>query len=148
MFSYGGIFRTKKTFLEFLGVWNPLLGIVNIFLIICRLKVYKKFWMFHNCYTLNFLPIKHKYSFVTFENSTDNKKYWKFWGNIFYSKNRSAYAFSQTKKPKRPTIQKNTQNKDTFSKSCMIDNLLLKIILYNCYKPISYCQLLYLNLQL
>ena len=40
-----------------------------------------------------------------------------FFLNIFFIlKIDQLTAFSQTKKPKRPTIQKNTQNKDTLAK--------------------------------
>ena len=94
----------------------------------------------------NFLPVNHNYSFGTVENSTDNKKYLVLLEIFSILKIDKLTPFSQTKKPKRPTIQKNTQNKDTISKRCMIDNLLLKITLYNCHKPSTCCQLLYLNL--
>ena len=46
MFSYCCIFRTKKILFEFLGVLNPPLVIVNIFMIFCRLKVFKSFESF------------------------------------------------------------------------------------------------------
>ena len=92
IFSYGGIFRTKKIFFEFLGVWNPLLVYRKYFYDFLPIESLYKLWMFHNCYTLNYLSINHKYSFVPFENSTNKKKYWLFFGNIFDSKNRSAYG--------------------------------------------------------
>ena len=38
IFSYGGIFMTKKIFFEFLVVWNLPLVIVNIFMIVLSIK--------------------------------------------------------------------------------------------------------------
>ena len=48
--------------------------------------------MYHNCYTLNILPIDHKCYFVTFENSERYEEILNLFGNIFFSKNRSAYG--------------------------------------------------------
>ena len=59
--------------------------------------------------TLKHITNKSLVLFITFENLNDKKKFWIFLEMFFILKIDQLTAFSQTKKLKRPTIQKNTK---------------------------------------
>ena len=59
--------------------------------------------------TLKHITNKSLVLFITFQNLNDKKKFWIFLEMFFILKIDQLTAFSQTKKLKRPTIQKNTK---------------------------------------